>query len=73
MVNRCIWESVLTVVCCAESSRNVDSMRSRIKDAIRRPFDIAHATLELECESCETDGSPCEFDGLTLTVTKRSG
>jgi cobalt-zinc-cadmium efflux system protein len=42
----------------------------RVKDAIRRPFDIAHATLELECESCDTDGDPCEFDGLTVRVTR---
>jgi cobalt-zinc-cadmium efflux system protein len=42
----------------------------RVKDAIRQPFDIAHATLELECESCDTDGDPCEFEGLTVRVTR---
>ena len=44
----------------------------QVKEAIRTPFAIAHATLELECESCESDGSPCEFDGLTVTVTRRA-
>ncbi len=43
----------------------------KVKDAIREPFHISHATLELECESCESDGAPCEFEGLTVTVTSR--
>jgi cobalt-zinc-cadmium efflux system protein len=45
----------------------------QVKEAIRSPFHIAHATLELECESCESDGAPCEVEGLTMTVTRRPG
>jgi cobalt-zinc-cadmium efflux system protein len=30
-----------------------------VKQAISRPFHIAHATLELECEGCVDDGSWC--------------
>jgi len=38
----------------------------RVKAAVSRPFGIAHATLELECESCETDGQPpCAMDNVT--------
>jgi cobalt-zinc-cadmium efflux system protein len=33
-----------------------------VKRAISRPFAIAHATLELECESCVDDGSWCAMD-----------
>lgn len=33
-----------------------------VKRAISRPFAIAHATLELECESCVDDGSWCTMD-----------
>ncbi|MGI9032186.1 MAG: cation diffusion facilitator family transporter [Acidimicrobiales bacterium] len=37
----------------------------RIKDAVEKPFAIAHSTLELECEPC-SDGAagPCGMDGL---------
>lgn len=42
-----------------------------VKEGIRAPFRIAHATLELECESCESNGAPCEFEGLTVNVTRR--
>jgi cobalt-zinc-cadmium efflux system protein len=33
-----------------------------VKRAISRPFAIAHATLELECESCVDDGTWCAMD-----------
>ena len=36
-----------------------------VKVAIAEPFAIAHATFELECESCvEPDIDPCAIDGL---------
>ena len=31
------------------------------KTTISKPFAIAHATFELECESCRDDGSWCAF------------
>lgn len=36
-----------------------------VKDAVRQPFAIAHATIELECERCDEDAAdPCAVDGL---------
>jgi len=36
-----------------------------VKAAIAEPFAIAHATFELECESCvDADVDPCAIDGL---------
>ncbi len=32
-----------------------------VKRAVSRPFGIAHATVELECEGCADDGSWCAF------------
>ena len=40
----------------------------RVKGTIRSPFAIAHATLELECESCnDGDGDPCVMDDRPLS------
>jgi cobalt-zinc-cadmium efflux system protein len=36
---------------------------TRAKAAISGAFSIAHATFELECESCRDDGSWCAFTG----------
>lgn len=33
-----------------------------VKAAIAAPFGIAHATLELECETCAEDQAPCAID-----------
>jgi cobalt-zinc-cadmium efflux system protein len=52
------------------SLEEAQAVGRHVKEVIRTPFAIAHATLELECESCDTDGDPCEFDGLTVTVTR---
>jgi cobalt-zinc-cadmium efflux system protein len=39
-----------------------------VKAAIARPFGIAHATLELECETCvEGDADPCTIEELSPT------
>jgi cobalt-zinc-cadmium efflux system protein len=36
-----------------------------VKAAVARPYGIAHATVELECERCiEGDGDPCLMDAL---------
>lgn len=35
---------------------------TEVKRAVSGPFRIAHATLELECESCVDDGSWCAVD-----------
>jgi cobalt-zinc-cadmium efflux system protein len=44
----------------------------RVKRSIREPFAIAHATLELECESCfEGPDDPCAM-GPAHLVTSRS-
>ena len=41
------------------------AVAGRVKDAIAAPFSIAHATFELECESCvDPDIDPCAIDGL---------
>ena len=40
----------------------------RVKTAIGRPFGIAHATLELECEACAPAGDECGMDDLTPTA-----
>ncbi|GAC1312375.1 MAG: cation diffusion facilitator family transporter [Acidimicrobiales bacterium] len=47
----------------------------RVKREIGSPFAIAHATLELECESCnDGDGDPCVMDpALVVTLNRRSG
>lgn len=38
---------------------------ARIKQAVARPFAIAHSTLELECERCEyKDGDPCRMEAF---------
>jgi cobalt-zinc-cadmium efflux system protein len=34
---------------------------TKAKATISAPFSIAHATFELECESCRDDGTWCEF------------
>ena len=37
----------------------------RVKRAVAGPFGIAHATLELECETCVPDGAdPCTMESL---------
>jgi cobalt-zinc-cadmium efflux system protein len=39
------------------------ALGERVKAAVRGPFDIAHATLELECERCvEEPVDPCGID-----------
>jgi len=35
---------------------------NRVKQSIAVSFEIAHATLELECETCEEDGPSCEIE-----------
>ena len=41
------------------------SVAGAVKQAIAEPFAIAHATFELECESCvDPDVDPCAIDGL---------
>jgi cobalt-zinc-cadmium efflux system protein len=46
----------------------------RVKRTIREPFAIAHATLELECESCfEGLGDPCVMDPAALVAARSVG
>jgi cobalt-zinc-cadmium efflux system protein len=46
----------------------------RVKRTIREPFAIAHATLELECESCfEGLGDPCVMDPAALVAARSAG
>lgn len=46
----------------------------RVKRTIGSPFAIAHATLELECESCDDgDGDPCVMDPALVVTANRSG
>lgn len=46
----------------------------RVKREIGPPFAIAHATLELECESCnDGGGDPCVMDPALVVTSKRSG
>ena len=41
----------------------------RVKRAVAGPFGIAHATLELECETCVPDGAdPCAMETLGTTA-----
>lgn len=35
---------------------------NRVKHTIASEFDIAHATLELECETCEDNGPGCDME-----------
>jgi len=39
----------------------------RVKDAVSRPFGIAHTTLELECERCDDRPDPCDMDDTWVT------
>ena len=40
----------------------------RVRHAIGGPFDIAHSTLELECEPCaDVDVDPCAMDSATVS------
>jgi len=46
----------------------------RVKRTIGSPFVIAHATLELECESCnDGDGDPCVMDPALVVTSARGG
>jgi len=38
----------------------------RVKATIAGPFDIAHSTLELECERCNDDDDPCRMENATV-------
>jgi cobalt-zinc-cadmium efflux system protein len=38
----------------------------RVKATIAGPFDIAHSTLELECERCNDDDDPCGMENATV-------
>jgi cobalt-zinc-cadmium efflux system protein len=41
------------------------SVAGAVKREIAEPFSIAHATFELECESCvDPNVDPCAIDGL---------
>lgn len=47
------------------SLEQAQAVGERVKDAVRQPFGIAHATVELECERCdEAAGDPCGMDEL---------
>jgi hypothetical protein len=35
-----------------------------VKAALVGPFAVAHATLELECETCEDRGDPCAMGAV---------
>jgi cobalt-zinc-cadmium efflux system protein len=40
----------------------------RVRHAIGGPFDIAHSTLELECEPCaDVDVDPCAMDSAIVS------
>ncbi len=41
----------------------------QVKQAIARPFGIAHSTLELECERCVDVGDPCLVDSADSAAT----
>ncbi len=44
----------------------------RVRGAVEVPFDLAHTTLELECERCVDEvGDPCGMDDLPVQVRSR--
>jgi len=48
------------------------AVADEVKRAVGKPFRISHATLELECESCVTDGAdPCAMDELDVGPAHR--
>jgi cobalt-zinc-cadmium efflux system protein len=40
----------------------------RVKATIAGPFDIAHSTLELECERCNDDEDPCRMESISIST-----
>jgi cobalt-zinc-cadmium efflux system protein len=47
------------------SLEEAQEVAERVKRAVAGPFGIAHATLELECETCAPDGAdPCAMESL---------
>jgi cobalt-zinc-cadmium efflux system protein len=40
----------------------------RVKATIAGPFDIAHSTLELECERCNDDEDPCQMESVSIST-----
>ncbi len=39
----------------------------RVKATIAGPFDIAHSTLELECERCNDEDDPCQMESVSIS------
>jgi cobalt-zinc-cadmium efflux system protein len=47
------------------------AVAEQVKRTVGAPFGIAHATLELECETCTPDGiDPCAMDDLTAAMAR---
>lgn len=44
------------------SLEEAQAVSERVKAAVGRPYTIAHATLELECEPCADGDDPCAMD-----------
>ncbi len=40
----------------------------RVKATIAGPFEIAHSTLELECERCNDDEDPCRMESASIST-----
>jgi cobalt-zinc-cadmium efflux system protein len=48
------------------------AVADQVKRAVAAPYGIAHATLELECETCAPDGiDPCAMEDLASGATHR--
>jgi cobalt-zinc-cadmium efflux system protein len=43
----------------------------RVKATIAGPFDIAHSTLELECERCNDEDDPCQMESVSISTHGR--
>jgi cobalt-zinc-cadmium efflux system protein len=57
--------SAHVVVSGHPSLEDAQLVGNAVKEAVRGPFAITHATLELECESCTDDGSWCAIEAVT--------
>ena len=44
-----------------------------VKTVLAKKFAIAHATIELECETCEDLGPACDIDGFEITGSTHHG
>lgn len=54
------------------SLEEAQQVAEQVKGAVRGPFGLTHVTLELECETCVTEGvDPCAVSALTAPTSSR--